>query len=596
MTEAPKPAMDKWKCLRCGEEQEAECGKKPLRCENPICGKRGPFEALTGPYRFFDGNKFVPGRLGESIKKDFRFVTMKDNEDAYVYQDGVYQLGAEVVIKAEARKRLTDELSREGFINETVAHITETTYAERKKFDNPYTLIAVENGLLDVLTGELQPHTPDKMTTTKLPVPYNKDATCPKIMKFLSEIHHEADIPIIQEIVGYCLLKRYPFGTAFMFLGPGENGKSTELNLIEALVGEDNVANPSLQDLLYNRFAKAELYGKLVNIHADIPSTKLEKTGVFKMLTGWDTIYMERKNRDPFYGKNYAKLIYSANELPETTDLTLAFFRRWILIRFPNSFPEGDPNTDSDIIDKLTTPEELSGFLNWALEGLHRLLKQSHFTRTKTRKEVEDEWIMKTDSLRAFTNELVEVKPGTFTTKAQFYERYKKFCSDYDLMAVTMSAIGHRLPTIIPQTGESKPLVDGRQQKAWKDIYITDSTEVLPYPNSNETKISHYTGIKEKNGTKGTKGETPPPEDLGEATTLPLDIQGCPGALDILASIADGSPCPTYKIPKKANVPKQICHDTIAELDRKGYAELSEWGDTPVVKITEKGRGVLNGK
>lgn len=435
-------------------------------------------------------NKFVPGRLGEDIKKIFRFATTKDDEEVYVYREGIYKRGGEVLIKEEARERLTNELAREGYIYETVAHIRETTYVDRSKFDNPYNLMAVENGLLDVLTCELQPHTPEKMVITKIPVLYDKDAKCPKIEKFLSEVHYEADIQIIQETVGYCLLKRYPFAKAFMLLGPGENGKSTELNLIGKFLGEENVTSPSLQDLLYNRFSKAELYGKLADIHADIPSTTLERTGTFKMLTGGDTLYMERKNRDPFYAKNYAKLLYSANELPKTTDLTLAFFRRWVLIRFPNRFPEGGPTTDPHLLEKLTTPEELSGFLNWALEGLRRLLKQGRFTQTKTRQEIENEWVMETDSLRAFRNARVRVEQDTFTTKSQFYERYLEFCTEHDLNAVTMSAVGHRLPSIIPQTSEIHPKVGGKQVKAWKDIYITDITENNSHsPTSKQDKL-----------------------------------------------------------------------------------------------------------
>ncbi len=431
-----------------------------------------------GPAQYFtEEGKFIPGWLGEDIKKDFRFATMRDNEDLYVYKDGIYQREAEVLIKEEARRRLTNDLARVIHINETVAHIKETSYVDRNKFNNPHNLIAAKNGLLDVLTGVLQPHTPEKMITTKIPVTYNKDAACPNIMKFLSEIHHKEDIPIIQEIVGYCLLKNYPFAKAFMLLGSGRNGKSTELNLIEALLGEENVATPSLQDLLYNRFAKSELYDKLANIHADIPPTKLERTGPFKMLTGSDTLYMERKYGQPFYAKNHAKLVYSANELPETMDLTRAFFERWILIKFPHTFPEDDPNTDPHTLKKLTPPEELSGFLNWALEGLHRLLKQGHFTRTTTREAVENEWIMKTDSLRAFGTKMVKVKLGSFTTKKEFYEQYQEFCVENDLEVVTMSEVGRRLPTIIPQTGEFRPLVDGKQQKAWKDIIVVSSPD-----------------------------------------------------------------------------------------------------------------------
>ena len=578
--------------------RQFECGIKFIKSKRQASETGKPHD----PTKYFTKkengkiNKFVPGRLAEDIKRDFHLLTMRDNEEIYVYKDGIYQRGGEVVIKAESRKRLSDELAREGFIYETVAHIKETTYVDRDEFDNPYNLIAVENGLLDVLTGEIQEHSPDKRVLTKIPVLYDKNSTCPVIMKFLKEIHNEVDIPIIQEGVGYCLLKKYPIAKAFMLLGPGENGKSTLLSLIEAFLGDSNVATPSLQDLLTNRFSKAELYGKLVNIHADIPSTTLEKTGAFKMLTGQDTLYMERKNKDPFYGKNYAKLWYSANELPLTTDLTLAFFRRWVLIRYPNSFPEGGPDTDPHIMEKLTTHEELSGFLNWALEGLRRLLKQGCFTTTKTREEIETEWIMKTDSLRAFTAAFIAVEVGKFTTKLQFFERYKKFCVENDLEVVTMAAVGHRLPTIIPQAGASfQPKVGGKQVKAWKDIYITDNADVNSYYPTNKPTDGNNKGVTtEKNGIIGNTGETPRIEESGEVVELPLDIQGTPSAFEILTTIDDGSPCLTNKIPKRIDAPPRTCLDSVADLDRKGYLIISGT-DKPTVKITEKGRKALEG-
>lgn len=369
-------------------------------------------------------------------------------------------------------------------------------------------------------------------------------------------------------MVGYCLLRRYPFAVAFMLLGPGSNGKSTELNLIEALLGEENVATPALHDLLYNRFSKAELFQKLANIHSDIPSTKLKYTGTFKMLTGQDTLYMERKNKDPFYAKNYAKLIYSANELPQTEDLTLAFFRRWILFKFPNSFPENDPKTDPHILEKLTTQGELSGFLNWALKGLHRLLKQGHFTRTRPMEAIENEWIMKTDSLRAFVNERVKVEQGAFTTKADFYEKYKNFCAEHEIETVTMQTVGRRLPSIIPQTGEIHPRVGKKQQKAWKDILITNITEDLGYPIAREEKITNNDNnskrVKQKKRNIGNI-------EVLETTRIPI-IPTAPTTaeiLDVIASFAHATVAKA-KIAEKAGIPVDRLKAVLKELTLKG--------------------------
>jgi len=188
-------------------------------------------------------------------------------------------------------------------------------------------------------------------------------------------------VPKEIEMFGYCLYKDYPFAKAFMLIGSGANGKSTLMKLLEKFLGEDNIATPSLQDLLRDKFAKVELFGKLANIHADLSSEKLENTGTFKMLTGGDTVYGQKKFKDPIKFKNHAKLIYSANELPRTDDRTDAFFRRWIVIDFPNQFTSNDEFTNPDLPYSIIDEEEMSGLLNWALDGLERILDQGGFSR-----------------------------------------------------------------------------------------------------------------------------------------------------------------------------------------------------------------------
>ena len=163
-----------------------------------------------------------------------------------------------------------------------------------------------------------------------------------------------------------------------MFVGSGANGKSTLLELLETFIGKQNASHVTLQALCDHRFAAAELCLKLINTCADIPHKNLFKTGTFKELTGGDMIQAERKFKSFFYFRNYAKLLFSCNAVPESTDDSLAWFRRWIIIECPNQFT-GDKEKPR-IIDSLTTPQELSGTLNWALEGLTRLLNKKRFT------------------------------------------------------------------------------------------------------------------------------------------------------------------------------------------------------------------------
>jgi phage/plasmid-associated DNA primase len=269
-------------------------------------------------------------------------------------------------------------------------------------------------------------------------------------------------------------------------------------------LGRENVATPALQDLIEDPFSRADLYGKLANIHADLPAIRLKHTGIFKMLTGQDLIWANVKHKKPFTFRNYAKLLYSANELPATNDTSEAFWRRWLLITFPNTFPDGDPKTDPNILSKLTTPEELSGMLNWALEGLRRLLKQGHFTYTKTQSEVEEEWVARTDSLRAFVKKYARKSTGHYVTKESFYAAYSAFCEENESTPIEKAAVGRRLPTLLPGITEFHPAEENKQKRAWKgiallppyDIYHKQAaiTEITLF--SRETDITDMTEKK----------------------------------------------------------------------------------------------------
>jgi phage/plasmid-associated DNA primase len=163
----------------------------------------------------------------------------------------------------------------------------------------------------------------------------------------------------------------------------------------------------------------------------------LKSTGTFKMLTGGDPITAERKygQRAPFV--NYAKLIFSANKVPMAYDDTDAFFRRFIIIKFPRTFDKG--TADARLLEKLTTGEELSGLLNWALAGLRRLMGNGFvFSNSKSVDEVREEYIRMSNPVEAFFMDMVEEDPEKRIAKADLYQAYASYCKAKKLTSVSM--------------------------------------------------------------------------------------------------------------------------------------------------------------
>jgi len=404
--------------------------------------------------------------------EDHRFITFNDTEELYVYEKGIYQPWGKSFVKGLCEKYLGKEAST-WRVNEVTNHIERSTYIDRSKIDADINLICVENGILNLKTKKLMPHTPDVVFLNKIPVNYNPDADCPKIKQFFKEVCYAEDIPTMQELFGYCLYRSYPIHKAAMLIGEGSNGKSKTIGLLRKFLGQENVSSKELGELVNDRFATIELYGKLANVCAEITPDALRRTGIFKALTGQDLITAARKFKGAFSFVNYAKLIYSANKLPMTGDKSYAFYRRWILLSFPNTF-EGK-NADPNILEKLTTPEELSGLLNWALDGLNRLLKNGDFTYGKTVEEVQEQYEELSDPVYAYVKEYLEVNLGEAIAKDELYEHHVKWCRERKLPITPKNMLTGKLSKHLPEMrtgyvgsrGNTKPAY---RNIAWKQL------------------------------------------------------------------------------------------------------------------------------
>jgi len=448
-------------------------------------GKKKAKRELAKKYKIFDYDERKNKETGEQyfIKKDvrppklaelilneyeFNFVTLRDTKEIYYYNDGAYHPDGELIIRQIAEEFM-ENITKTHHKNEVVDYIKDKNYQKRNEFfiSKP-NLINVKNGILNLETKELLPHTPQHHFLNETPVEYNPNAKCPKIIKFFSEVVYEHDISVLQEFAGYCLYKKYHIHKAAMFLGGGKNGKSTAINLLIALLGKDNVSNKELQEIIYNRFATSSLYGKLLNASADISSKSLSRTGKFKELTGGDYVEAEAKFKDSFSFTNYAKFLFSANALPKASDDSYAFYRRWILISFPNTFT--GKMCDPNLLEKLTTQEELSGFLNWAVEGLQRLLKNGDFSYGKTVEDVMEQYKTLSDPIYAYCTEFLKCQTGGHIIKANLYKHYVKWCKEKQLPIIPKNILTGELAKHLPEIKTGKVGGKGNQTPAYLDI------------------------------------------------------------------------------------------------------------------------------
>jgi putative DNA primase/helicase len=436
---------------------------------------------------YFNKERFVPKRLGDRIMKGLTFKTIKGN-GVYVYDNGIYVEKGDKVIASVANSLLGEKTTSHR-VKETRAYIEYSTYIEEDEINSDPNLICLENGIFNVNETGLYVHTPEMFMTTRLPIRYDEDADCPEIKEFIKQVVDEGDIDVIQEIIGYCLWKSYPVQKAVMFIGEGANGKSTLLDLIKRFLGQKNISSVPLQDFDTNRFAKARLFGKLANMFNDVSDKALKETGMFKQLTGEDTVTGERKFQDGFQFTNYAKMLFSTNKLPESRDDTQAFYRRWIFITFPNTFTGDAAIPKDELLKKLTTEGEMSGLFNWAIQGLKRLLKQGDFSKSTSTEETRQQYIRLSSPIQAFVEDMVEVDSGSYVPKEEFYGAYVQYCKDNNLPALDKAVFARRVIIVIPTIRASQHNIGGKNgvrcfdgvKLTSKPTHPTQPTQVKSY-------------------------------------------------------------------------------------------------------------------
>jgi P4 family phage/plasmid primase-like protien len=433
-------------------------------------GVPSPFKSGVKRGLFDEEGKPDPEFCVKGLMDDYGLVTTYDNEEVFWYHNGVYCEGAETRVKEwiELRFKEAGKPAKQSFVSEIIEAVKRRSYVERSEF-NPRGKLCLVNGVLDLETFKLESHSPKLLFTYQLPVEYNPSADCPRFKQFCKEVLKPEDISMVQEIAGYCLRLGNELQTAFICWGTGANGKSVMLKVITASLGKQNVSSEPLQDLCSKTFSPAQLWGKLANICADIPPKPVKYVGKFKELTGEDQTKGERKFKNPFYFDNGAKLIFSCNELPEVDDASLAFWRRWIVIEFPNCF-EG--REDRRLMEKLGL--ERPGILNWALEGYRRLWQRGDFELTTSAKEVGETWKKRANSLYWFVTERVERSPIVVVPKDEFYSCYVEFCAEHDVEAKTKNIIGQELPRLCGARAVQRT-INGKLTWCWAGIQLRGS-------------------------------------------------------------------------------------------------------------------------
>lgn len=379
---------------------------------------------------FFNKTTFLFDKFAIYIKNNNHVV--KINDQLHIYKDGIYVDG-QAEIEAEMIKHIPT-------LNRT-KRAEVMAYLDILIRNNVYTssanLIAFKNGIYNIADDSFVDFSPEFIITNKINWNYNPAAKSELIENTLNKMAcNDPDIRnLLEEVIGYCFYRRNELRKAFILTGDKANGKSTFLDMVKTILGDDNTAALDLKEL-GDRFKTAELFGKLANIGDDIGDEFIANPAVFKKLVTGDRVNVEKKGQNPFDFNNYSKFLFSANNIPRIKDKTGAVLDRLAIIPFNATFSKDDPDYRPYIKYELRQQENMEYLVMLGIKGLKRVLANRAFSRSAKVEQELIEYEEMNNPILGFYDEVGEDGIENEPTKS-VYRRYQEYCLANSLQAMS---------------------------------------------------------------------------------------------------------------------------------------------------------------
>lgn len=404
---------------------------------------------------FFKGNNFLFDKFATYIKNNNHIIRI--NGQLHLFKDGVYVPGQEE-IEAVMIKHIS---SLSNAKRSEVLKYLNLLLLENTEMAAP-NMIAFRNGIYDLETDSLKPFSPDIVITNRIPWDYNPTAYSELADKTLDKIAcHDAEIrTILEECIGSCFYRSNTLGggKAFILTGEGSNGKSTFIAMIQHLLNEENITALDLKEL-DQKFQNAALFGKLANLGDDISDEFIVNASFFKKLVTGERVQVQNKGEKPFEFNNYAKFLFSANNIPRIKDKTGAVLRRLLIVPFDAEFSKNDPDYDSSIKYKLQEPEVMEYLIVLGIKALKNIIEKQGFTESARVQGQLKEYEETNNPIIGFFDEMqIEEFQIENEQSDKVYKRYKEYCLANNFNPMSKAEFSKQLCRKLGMTTKTKKI------------------------------------------------------------------------------------------------------------------------------------------
>lgn len=337
--------------------------------------------------------------------------------------------------------------------------------------------INFNNGIFDIETNNILPHSPDLFVPNRIPHDYiahsvNAEA-CETLDRFIWQIsgQNQDTVKQIYEMAGLCLYRRNFIRGCYILVGPKANGKSTFLHFLNYCLGDKNTESLKMHQLS-ERFNTQMVDGKLANLGDDISDAYISDSSTLKSLITSDTMLVDVKNKAPYKMTPYATLIFSANNMPRATDATKALLDRLVIVQFPTQFSVANGNLNTDMATLLHRPEIAQEFLRRAVIALQTVRTTKQLTIGEVSAEMKREYEIENNSVLSFltdplgigenVDEEINKKPI-----AELHNKYIEYCREAGVSPMSRNTFTRFLKNQLNNAVKKVIKLDGKTYNAF---------------------------------------------------------------------------------------------------------------------------------